>query len=267
MGVLSLTEHSLDDIPHQIFHPDLKKKLRTLDLSNNNIEHVTPKLADLSELKSLNLDKNKLTAGTLSAITKLSKLEKLSVAGNRLGHLQTQLKGASSAGPKAPPPASAILPALPTSLKEMNIASNYLISIPTSILSSSLKRLESLDLSGNQLATVEDVWVLPNLVELRLDNNLISSLPEAVGTMKKLKVLSLENNHISVTSTVFNERTNPQPLPKSLFEDTPLIDLNLHGNRMTNTQLNEFEGFQTFLDRRQKVKSKTLMNLSVCGLK
>jgi hypothetical protein len=41
----------------------------------------------------------------------------------------------------------------------------------------------------------------------------------------------------------------------------------LHGNHMTNTQLNQFEGFQDFLDRRQKVKSKTMMNLSVCGLK
>ena len=30
---------------------------------------------------------------------------------------------------------------------------------------------------------------------------------------------------------------NPQPLPKGLFEDTVLIDLNLKGNNLTNTQL------------------------------
>jgi hypothetical protein len=57
-----------------------------------------------------------------------------------------------------------------------------------------------------------------------------------------------------------------QPLPKALFSDTSLIDLNLHGNQLTNTQMNQFEGYQDFLDRRQKVKSKTMSNFDVCGL-
>ena len=82
----------------------------------------------------------------------------------------------------------------------------------------------------------------------------------------KLKALSLRHNKITVKSTMFTS-SNPQPIPKGLFVNTLVVDLNLEGNAMTNTQLNEFEGFHEFLDRRQKVKNKTLQNLSVCGLK
>ena len=86
----------------------------------------------------------------------------------------------------------------------------------------------------------------------------------------KLKSLSLKNNKICVLNTSFTEK-NPQPIPAELFTETPIIDLNLAGNRMTNTQLNEFKGFEEFLERRQKLKSKNiyggaLTDLGVCGL-
>jgi Leucine-rich repeat (LRR) protein len=129
-----------------------------------------------------------------------------------------------------------------------------------------LVKLEKVDLSSNELAALPpEISNLSNLEDLNLDNNLIVSLPEDVGRIRKLKALSLRHNRLRVSSTVFNA-TNPQPLPRGLFVDTLLIDLNLHGNAMTNTQLNQFDGFQEFLARRQKVKSKTLTNLDVCGL-
>ena len=109
------------------------------------------------------------------------------------------------------------------------------------------------------------------LIELNLDNNVIVSLPNEIGKLKKLKSLSLRNNYIEVKSTNFSE-ANPQPIPASLFEDTLLIDLNLHGNKLTSTQLNEFEGFEAFLERRKKRKTTGLsggamVDMSVCGLK
>lgn len=109
------------------------------------------------------------------------------------------------------------------------------------------------------------------MTELNLDNNVIVSLPNEIGQLKKLKSLSLKNNYIQVKSTNFSE-ANPQPIPASLFENTPLIDLNLHGNKLTSTELNEFEGFNVFLERRKKVKTKNLyggamVDMSVCGLK
>lgn len=109
-----------------------------------------------------------------------------------------------------------------------------------------------------------------SLTELNLDNNVIVSLPNEVGQLQKLKTLSLRNNYIQVKSTNFSS-TNPQPIPASVFESTLLIDLNLHGNNLSSTHLNEFEGFNVFLERRKKVKSKNLYggaltDMSLCGL-
>jgi Leucine-rich repeat (LRR) protein len=133
--------------------------------------------------------------------------------------------------------------------------------------------LEKIDLSNNQITEVPKEFcenLSSSLTELNLDHNLITSLPRAMGLLVKLKSLSLEHNKIVVLSTTFDQR-NPQPLPEELFVSTPLIDLNLRGNRMTNGQLNEFQGFDAFLERRQKLKSKNihggaLTDLSMCGL-
>ena len=107
------------------------------------------------------------------------------------------------------------------------------------------------------------------LTELNLDNNTIVSLPNEAGQLTRLKVLSLRNNHIQMI------KNNPQPLPASIFVDTLLIDLNLHGNnKLSSTELNEFDGFDVFLERRKKVKTKNLYggammdgDMGLCGLK
>jgi Leucine-rich repeat (LRR) protein len=211
----------------------------------------------LQNLKSLNLDGNKLLTGSLGPLSSLTKLQTLSVKKNRLGR---SLQSEFGTVPAAP------LPDLPVSLKQLHLSENPLGSIPASILTAGLIKLELLDMSSGGIREVPaEISALGNLQELRLDDNRIEHIPSSVGALSKLKVLSLRNNQLVVTSTTFTER-NPQPLPRGLFVSTALIDLNLHGNRMTNTQLNQFEGYQEFLDRRAKVKSKTLTNLDVCGL-
>jgi Leucine-rich repeat (LRR) protein len=159
------------------------------------------------------------------------------------------------------------LPELPASLKQINLSSNDFLTIPKQLFSAALTKLEKVDVSSNELAEIPPgIANLVNLHDLNLDHNAIASLPDEIGQLKKLKALSLRHNRLRITSTVFNATTNRQPIPRTLFVDTLLIDLNLHGNAMTNTQMNQFDGFQEFLDRRQKVKSKTLTNLDVCGL-
>ena len=234
-------------------------KLRTLDLSKNHLEraqHLPDRLAVLTELKILNLDHNQLPAGAVhDAIPKLTKLQNLSLAGNQLGKTRTTTTTMNRGDPLAA--------SLPSSLKQLNLSANFLTSIPRSVLSTNLSKLEKLDLSSNQLVTVPDeIALLIQLQELRLDSNRIAALPNAMGQLSKLKSLSLRDNQLQILLDA------QQPgLPRSLFTDTALIDLNLHGNRLlTNTQLNRLDGFQDFLDRRQKVKSKTMTNLDVCGL-
>ena len=145
----------------------------------------------------------------------------------------------------------------------------YLSSVPRVICT--LTKLQKLDLSHNNLAAIPvEIFNLTALNELNLNNNSLVSLPQEIGKLTKLKSLSLKNNQIRVHHKVFSEQ-NPQPLPASLFTDTPLIDLNLHGNPMTSTQLNDFEGYHVFLERRKQTNTKNLYggamaNLDVCGL-
>ena len=253
LGILSLSEHGLESLPPQVFEITT---LRTLDLSNNKLISLG-RLNQLKELKSLNLDGNKLLTGSLGPISALTKLQTLSVKRNKLG---TSVQSEFGNVPAAP------LPSMPASLKQLYLAENPLGAVPDSLLTGTLVKLELLDLSQAGIRELPlEIVLLTALQELRLDDNQIDFLHPNMGQLKKLKVLSLRNNAFHVANTKFSER-NPQPLPKALFVDTPLIDLNLHGNQMTNTQLNEFEGFQEFLQRRQKVKSKTMTNLSVCGL-
>jgi len=265
-GVLSLQEHGLEDIPKQLFE---LTNLSTLDLSKNKLTRLDQHqhgLAKLANLKSLNCEFNQLQRGTLTPVAHLAKLQTLSLGNNRLGHDVPMDKN----NPSAQQPDC--LPPLPASLKQVKLNTNHLTTVPPQICSPSLSKLQKLDLSFNHLASVPAaIGGLVSLVEINLDSNLIVALPEEIGALKKLKSLSLKNNSISVESTNFHPTRNPQPLPAALFTETPLTDLNLAGNKMTNTALNEFDGFEKFLERRQKVKTKgvyggALTNLSVCGL-
>ena len=140
-------------------------------------------------------------------------------------------------------------------------------SISDVLLSAQLTKLEKLDLSHNQLAsTPADIAKLKQLTELNLDDSVIVSTPQAAGSLKKLEALSLRNNRVSHPSN-----DNAPPPPASLFAETPLIDLNLHGNPMMSTQLNTMEGHDAFLKRRQVAKTSALMggvmtSVDVCGL-
>lgn len=262
-------------------------KLTTLDLSKNNITILNPKISNLKVLKSLNVDNNKLTPGSIGddTLISLTKLKTLSLNNNQLGRPNNNSNnggGAGGGGGKTnnnthsnkSKSYDALPTTLPKSLKTLLLSNNSLSNIPRCILGCSgsvvvqLKLLEKLDLSSNNLATVpETISNLPSLNELNLDNNVIVSLPSAIGKLSKLKVLSVRNNHIS--GKIPN---SPQPLPKELWVDTLLIDMNLHGNPMTSTELNAMDGFDTFLIRRRDVKNKDILggamtDLSVCGLK
>ena len=131
-------------------------------------------------------------------------------------------------------------PTLPSTLKQLKLDSNHFESIPIQICDPILIKLEKIDLSRNNLAVIPpEIVNLSSLTELNLDCNCIVSLPEEVGKLSKLKALSLQQNQIQVNSTSFSA-SKPQPLPAALFTATPLIDLNLRGNHLTNTQLVRF---------------------------
>jgi Leucine-rich repeat (LRR) protein len=239
-------------------------KLTTLDMSKNKLKKLDPRLANLKVLKSLNVEHNKLTPGSMAVISSLPKLKSLSASHNHLGSFPKDIDEAS--GERAVDPSNALPLVLPKGLKTILLADNALMAIPKSILGGAtpLKMLEKLDLSSNKLVSVpETIASLVGLTDLNLDDNALKRLPPSVEKLKKLKVLSLRRNQIRLA--------NPQPLPEGLWTNTLLIDLNLHGNPMTTTQLNTMDGYDVFLSRRREVKNKDILggamtDLEGCGL-
>lgn len=204
------------------------KGLKTLDVSQNKIRKLGSQLAVLKELKSLNVDQNRLIAGSLAPVSSLSKLQTLSAGGNGLGApVPRDPKHPQQTTPTALPP-------LPSSLKQIKLDGNAFSTFPPQIVQvKCLLKLEKLDLSNNNLAAIpSEIANLVALTEIHLDNNVIVGLPATIGQLKKLKTLSLKNNQLRAGNTNFSEK-NPQPMPAALFSDTLLIDLNLHGNPMT----------------------------------
>ena len=238
-------------MPEQVFQ---LTKLRTLDLSKNKLQRLGG-IGRLKELKSLNCDDNLLNCSAIAPVSTLPKLQSLSLGKNQLGNNGNDVS----------------FPEIPTKIKTLKMNHNAISNIPKQIVNPKLRILEKLDLASNNLASIPaEISNLVALTELILDNNVIVSIPNEIGLVKKLKALSLRNNYIQVKSTNFSS-ANPQPIPSSVFRDTLLIELNLHGNPLSNTQLNGFEGFDEFLERRKKKKTSALsggalVDMSVCGL-
>jgi Leucine-rich repeat (LRR) protein len=225
----------------------------------------------LKELKTINLENNQIPPGALGPIANLPNLQNLQLSGNILGKPTPELAAKLKAAQNDPTHPPLTLPELPTGLKQVTLASNHLSHIPRAVMTNHLTKLVKLDLSNNSLAAIPtEIVKLKNLTEIVADDNAITSLPKAIGLLTDLKVLSLKNNKISAGTYPYSEK-NPQPLPASLFTDTKVIDLNLHGNPLTNTELNRMEGFEKFLERRQAVKTTTLLgggltSMTTCGL-
>lgn len=256
IGVLSLQEHKLKNIPSQVF---AISNLRTLDVSKNELTGLG-NLSSLVNLKTLHCDENKLPSGSLVGVTKL-KLQILTAGGNCLGKEYIAEGENVLISP---------LPEIPATIKQIKLDANDFSSFPSQLVSPTLLKLEKLDISMNNLASIpSEISNLKQLLELNLDNNSIVSLPNEIAQLQKLKTLSLRSNNIRGKGDF--SPTNPQPLPAALFLQTAVVNLNLHGNPMTNSELNNFDGFDVFLERRKNVKTKNLhggamTQLDTCGL-
>lgn len=127
-----------------------------------------------------------------------------------------------------------------TGLTSLNLSSNKLVAIPTTI--SSLTNLKKLNLNFNQLSTLPSVIsVLSNLKRLWLTENKISTLP--ISNCSKLTVLGLGYNNLSnIPYEVFSltnlknlsfPRNKLTSIPDSLFALTNLKRLDLSENQLS----------------------------------
>ncbi|SFI16695.1 T9SS type A sorting domain-containing protein [Halpernia frigidisoli] len=198
--------------------------LQVLDLSNNNLSGDVPlSVGTLTNLVSLSFNDNKLTGDPSAALSSLSNLAEFSIGHNlfNIADLDILIQNFSQ-------------------LKVLNIAGLNLNAVPPKI--ATLTKLESLDLSDNQLKTgFDNLSSLINLKEFNLAGNQLSKLPTQLGTLTKLTTLDLSRNLLATNfesplSNLKNlewlslENNLLENLPSNIGTLTNLVHLNLGRN-------------------------------------
>ncbi|KAI8903181.1 hypothetical protein EDD86DRAFT_196170 [Gorgonomyces haynaldii] len=170
--------------------------LRVLDLSRNVLAELPQEIGNLTSLEDLSLDYNALVSLPQS-FCQLKQLKSLSVAHNQIKSLDFNLF--SQFG----------------KLEYLDLSHNQLQSLPPSLgYCGTLKTLLIiLNLSGNQLQSVQGIEKLRTLQQLDLSNNALVEIPNGFSKLKHLKYLYLQHNQIDSIGLEFDGRN------KSIFED------------------------------------------------
>ena len=172
MKTLELSDNEINEIPTSII---LFKKLKELNLKKNKLTEYTESMTQLNELVALDIEQNKISR-LPESFGDLNKLKVLSISNNELTQLPNSL-------------------GLLKNLESLHADYNQLIKLPNSI--GNLSKLNRLYLDGNQLeALPKSIGLLSNLYSLFISNNKISQLPDSVSNLSALTLLALNDNKI-----------------------------------------------------------------------
>lgn len=197
-------------------------ELRNLDISENKIEIVPPWINNLKNLRGLVISHNKIVS--LPEIGELRKLETLVANDNVMTHL---------------PATFAHL----VSLKDVNLSSNRLRTFPVQLCK--LRSLNVIDLSGNRITELPEEIADLQAVELNLNQNQVSNLPEGVARCSRLKVLRLEENCLQITA--FSPR---------IMKDSQISLFAIEGNVFDMKAFHNLEGYEQYMERFTATKKK-----------
>ncbi|XXG55598.1 hypothetical protein AAC387_Pa03g3228 [Persea americana] len=162
------------------------------------------------------------------------------------------------------------------SLKFLTLDGNRITTLPDECL---LVRLESLSISGNLLTCLpETIGSLRNLVLLNVSDNKLKSLPESIGSCFSLEELQANGNLIEdLPPSICNlthlkslclNNNNVRQIPSNLLKDCKALqNISLHDNPISMDQFQQIEGFQEFEARRKKKFDKQIDSNVMIGSK
>ena len=217
VSALKLVGIDLPELTTEVGHrlPSLER----LSLANNHLTCLPDNIIMLTNLKELNLLKNKIVQ-LPSRIGLMIALQKLEVANNLLTSVPASF-GALQLLTVVNLECNKIR-VLPENLdhlvscKYLNVNNNCLVRLPKCV--ARMPKLEILSASQNQIAYIpEEVFESESIRRIRLSANLIRHLPDSLGKMKRLKELCLDYNRLSV-------------VPVSIYKLTRLRILRIEGN-------------------------------------
>ena len=215
----------------------------SLDLSNQDLTELPPKIWELTNLKELRLRYNQLT--TLSPeIGKLNNLIRLDIGGSQLTTLPHEIGDLKNLrwfflrdNQLSYLPSE--IWSLPNLEERLDLGNNQLTEFPPDI--KSLTKLRRLHLDNNKFSKIPDeIGELESLINLYLGNNQLTMLPPKIGQLKNLKHLSLSDNQINLLpreigaliNLTFLSLKNNQliALPSEIENLKSLTILDLRGN-------------------------------------
>ncbi|TFG25338.1 MAG: leucine-rich repeat domain-containing protein [Promethearchaeota archaeon] len=177
----------------------VNKRIVNLDLKDCNLNEIPDSIGKLTQLKKINLLKNRLTS-LPSSMSNLKFLKELELSQNQFDEFSAVISELNSLEilrlkrnfiKEVPETISKL-----SSLTLLNLRRNQLKILPNSL--SSLKRLRTLDLRLNNLESIpENINKLESLEMLFCDYNNLKVLPEAIGNLKKLKHLHVDGNPLT----------------------------------------------------------------------
>ena len=228
---LTLFSNHLRKLPKSI--SQLKKTLKKLWLSLNQINEIPDEIGKLSNLQVLDLSNNQIVEIPVT-INQLLKLQELDLRNNLvpippdiledyknpsailkywqvLGIIDNAVQNRlnivdlSGKGIQVIPPVIAEL----SEVQNLNLSGNQISSISDSL--TQIFNLQMLDLSGNQISSIPDSII--NLSKLRLldlSGNQIVDVPESICQLSNLQSLDLRDNLLTVPAKILDNYKNPK---------------------------------------------------------
>ncbi|ESO82983.1 hypothetical protein LOTGIDRAFT_197802 [Lottia gigantea] len=220
-GTCQLCKLGLKEFPEEL--EGLQKNLRTLDLSENKFNLLPPGIGSYTNLKTLSLNHNKLESFP-SEFGNLKKLETLSADNNSIR----------------------ILPASFSNLKHLrtlNLSGNHFKQFPMQICN--LNQLDVVDLSRNAITTIPNDVNTFQGIELNLNQNQVSTLPEGIAQCPRLKVIRLEENCLELRA--FTPR---------ILKESQIALFAIEGNVFDMKAFHNLEGYDEYMERYTATKKK-----------